>query len=191
MYRGNDAVKKLIALTFSVIAFWAFPCFAEEAKVSPTLTVQKTEQGVTFSLQQLLPDQVNAFYLGRGFTSEQIKPYVESCVYTAVLRNDNAEERIHFLRSGWNVKTNDASQTIKTNAEWLTEFTQQQTTPAALLAFDLAQIPEEQEYEPKGDWNQGMLSVGLPADSVFAITIIWDIAGKPYQLTLNEVNCVK
>ena len=121
-----------------MIAFLAVPSFAEEAKVSPTPTVQKTEQGVTFSLQQLLPDQVNAFYLGRGFTSEQIKSYVESCVYTAVLRNDNVEERIHFVRSGWNVKTNDASQTIKTNAEWLTEFTQQQTTPAALLAFDLA-----------------------------------------------------
>jgi hypothetical protein len=59
------------------------------------------------------------------------------------------------------------------------------------IAFRLAQMPEEQIYEANGDWNQGMLSVDLPLGSKFDLTIIWDIKGKPYELTVHDVECVK
>ena len=63
--------------------------------------------------------------------------------------------------------------------------------PASLIAFRLAQLPEEQEYAPNGDWNQGMLSVNVPPGSTLDITVRWDIKGKPYELTLKEVYCAK
>ena len=152
---------------------------------------EKTEHGVTFSLKQLYPDQVNAFYIGRGFTKEQITPYVEKCVYTAILRNDTAVGRIHFLRKNWKIKNNDKEQNIKENSVWLNLFKSEEVKPSALIAFRLAQIPEEQEYDPNGDWNQGMLSIDIPIGSIFDITIDWDIKGSPYELKLKGVHCAE
>jgi hypothetical protein len=172
---------------------------APETKTSETnqqSTIwQATEQGVTFSLQQIPPDKVDAFYLGRGFTLDQIKPYTKTCVYTGILRNDSAPDKIHFLRKSWSITSNKKTQHPKENAEWLSQFKLLKVKPSALIAFRFAQIPEEQEYETGGDWNRGMLSVNLPVPtkdkvSQFDITIYWDIKGKPYELTLREVKCV-
>jgi len=152
---------------------------------------QQTKHGVTFFLQQLSFDQVTAFYLGRGFSKDQIAPYAKTCVYTVVLRNDKAPGRIRFVRNTWKLKTGQESHNIQDNAKWLALFRQTKVKPSALIAFRLAQFPEEHEYEPGGDWNQGMLSVGLPFGRVFDITINWFVADKIYELTLQEINCVK
>lgn len=147
--------------------------------------------GVTFTLNQLSPDAVGAFYLGRGFTLEQIKPYMESCVYTSVLRNDTAPGRIHFNRNSWSVVHNSKPQALVQTSEWLDRFRQNPVAEPALIAFRLAQLPDEQEYETGGDWNQGMLSVNLPVGSHFDMIVRWDIQGKPYELQLQNINCIE
>lgn len=195
--------------TFFLISLLTSSCFAEKAKPSistssPSIekkTWEATEHGVTFSLMQILPDQIDAFYLGRGFTLNQIKPYAKTCVYMGVLRNDSASGKIHFLRNSWSIVNKDKDknklQYPKANSEWIAKFKLLKVKPSALIAFRFAQLPEEQEYETGGDWNQGMLSVNLPVPtkddkkSQFDITVRWDIKGKPYELTLQEVKCVK
>ena len=171
------------------------PCFAADKKsiLKPTkpTVFEKTAHGVTFSLKQLNPDQVNAFYLGRGFTKAQIKPYTKTCIYTAVLRNDQALGQIHFLRKNWQVSHQDDYKKIVENSEWLELFKKTKVSPTALIAFRLAQIPEEQTYDPNGDWNQGMLSIDLPSGSTFDLSIYWDINGKRDELTLKEVYCAE
>ena len=42
-----------------------------------------------------------------------------------------------------------------------------------------------------GDWNQGMLSLGLPAASQFDLTVRWDVAGEKYETMLQGVQCAK
>ena len=51
-------------------------------------TWSTSHAGVHFSLTQILPQQGDAFYVNRGFSLEQIKPYTSSCVYMTVLRNE-------------------------------------------------------------------------------------------------------
>lgn len=162
-----------------------------QEKVEAIKTWKQVADGVTFRLTQIPVDQVNAFYLGRGFSLEQIKPYAKTCVYTAIMRNDTAEGHIHFLRKNWSVIHKGTGSSIKASADWLKQFKQNDVKPASLIAFRFAQIPEEQEYDTGGDWNQGMLSVDLPLGSQFDIVVRWDIKGKPYELTLNEVSCVE
>lgn len=65
--------------------------------------------GVTFSLTQLLPDQVRAFYVNRGFTLEQIEAYAVSCIFMAVLRNDKAPGVVHFTLQDWSAVTDERS----------------------------------------------------------------------------------
>ena len=184
-------MKTINLLMFTAI--FALPVLSNadnNSNTSGANSWQQTKHGITLYLRQLTNDQVNAFYIGRGFTLEQIKPYADTCVYTTVLRNDNAPGRIHFLRSNWIAKTKNNSQNIRSTSEWLKIFKQSDVPASALIAFRLAQIPEEQEYEPVGDWNQGMLSIDLLSGSL-DIIVNWDIEGKNYNLEIQGVSCVK
>lgn len=184
-----NKVKSVISIF--AIFFLGF-CLAEESEnINRPNTWEKSQHGVTVSLKQLHPDQVDAFYIGRGFTMDQIKPYTKTCVYTVVMRNDKALSRIHFIRSYWKAKNKENEQAIKKSSEWLSLFKVKKVTPSALIAFRLAQFPEEQEYEPNGDWNQGMLSINMPAGSTFDLMVYWDMKGIPYKLKLKEVHCAK
>ena len=161
-----------------------------DANIQNTATWQKTEYGVSFSLKQLLTDQVNAFYIGRGFTLEQIKPYANTCVYTVILRNDNTSDRIDFVRHHWRILHDGKSQAPKKNQDWLTQWKIEGVTASALIGFKFAQLPERQSYAPNGDWNQGMLSIALPVGSQFDLVLNWHSQKQPYQMVLTGVNCV-
>jgi hypothetical protein len=70
-------------------------------------------------------------------------------------------------------------------------FRKSNISASSWIAFRLAQMPEDQIYEANGDWNQGMLSVDLALDNKFDLSIIWDIKGEPYALTIHDIKCVK
>jgi len=131
---------KLLAL-LSLPLFFPLSARAEQQKITEPLTWEKNHQGVDFYLKQLHPDQVKAFYLGRGFSQAQIKSYTDSCVYTSILRNDDAAGRIHFLRKNWRINSKDKQQSIQQNSTWLALFKQKNVSPSALIAFRLAQLP--------------------------------------------------
>ena len=145
--------------------------------------------GVTFFLSQIMPLQLKAFYLNRGFSLEQIEPYVQSCVYMTVLRNDAAEGTIHFISNNWLVRVDGQPHPLVPVSEWIDRFKSEGIKNPALVAFRWAQFPPEQSYEPGGDWNQGMLSMGLEPGTEFDVTARWDINGKEFEATLEGVHC--
>jgi len=181
----------------SVIGLFSLSCFAE--------TIQSTHidsatgagtwrihaHGVSFSLTQILPEQAQAFYVNRGFTLKQIESYTSSCVYMAVLRNDNAPGTIHFIRNNWSILIDGKPHSLVSVDNWVQKLTTDNTKNSALVAFRWAQFPPEQEYETGGDWNQGMLSVGLPSGTQFDAIARWDIDGKAYETKLQGVRCGK
>jgi len=148
-------------------------------------------QGVHLSLTQILPEQALAFYVNRGFSLEQVNAYASSCVYMTVLRNDSAPGIVHFVRNDWTVSVDLQTHHLISTDEWIAQLQAAGANKSSLIAFRWAQFPVEQEYEPAGVWNQGMLSIGLPADSQFNLTARWDIDGKPLQAQLKGVRCAK
>lgn len=171
-------MNKIVLFIFCILTIGFSNGFAKE----------KSKDGVTFSINQINSPAVNAFFLARGFSMEQIKPYSDTCVYTTILRNDNKEDNIHYLRKNWFAKKNTISYSVKTNDYWLKAT---KANPSSWIAFRLSQMPEEQIYEAKGDWNQGMLSIDLLLGNTFDITIVWDTNGKPHELTIEGINCAK
>lgn len=73
--------------------------------------------------------------------------------------------------------------------DWLNRLKSTGAIKSALIAFRWAQFPAEQEYAPNGDWNQGMLAVGLSAGSRFDVVVRWDINGQGYTGALQNVRC--
>ena len=178
-----------------IIGFLSFPSFAEisqSTSVDPITnagTWKTFTHGVNFSLTQILPEQGQAFYVNRGFSLKEIEPYTSSCVYMTVLRNESAPGKIHFISNSWKVLINGKEHSLVSIDKWVKKLTTSNTKKSALIAFRWAQFPSEQEYEPGGDWNQGMLSVGLPAGSKFDVIASWDIEGKVYEAKLQGVQC--
>ncbi|MCU7816107.1 MAG: hypothetical protein KZQ89_07860 [Candidatus Thiodiazotropha sp. (ex Lucinoma kastoroae)] len=145
--------------------------------------------GVTLSLTQILPDQARAFYLNRGLSAVATEPYAKACVYMMILRNDSAPGVVQFRLKDWSVVSTDQSRPPLSVEEWLKRLEGYDLTQAAMIAFRWAQFPPEQAYQPGGDWNQGMLTTGLEADTVFDLIARWDVAGESYQGLLRNVRC--
>lgn len=144
--------------------------------------------GVALSLTQLLPDQLRAFYLNRGFPAEAAEVYATSCAYMTVLRNDAAPGALTFRLADWSISAQSAARPPRPVDDWLTEWRRRGLAEAAVIAFRWAQFPPEQEYEP-GDWNQGMLSVGMPAGAEFDLIARWQAAGQTFEGKLTDVRC--
>lgn len=177
-----------------MILFPGYACSAQSMDVDAAtgiVTWKTSAYGVSFSLTQILPDQARAFYVNRGFTLQQSEVYASSCVFMTVMRNDNAAGTIHFRQSNWSANTNNKTHKLKSVDSWLEQLKKNNVGPTALIAFRWAQFPPEQEYAVGGDWNQGMLSLGLPAGSRFDLTVRWDSKGKDYETTLRGVQCAK
>lgn len=144
--------------------------------------------GVTLRLTQILPDQARAFYINRGFRAEDAEPYATSCVYMAVLRNDAVPGGVHFRLADWRVRVHGDERPLQPVDAWMALWRQRGLSEPARIAFRWAQFPAEQSYEP-GEWNQGMLAVGLPPGSRFDLMARWQAADKPHEGVLTDVLC--
>jgi hypothetical protein len=191
----NKRMKYLIAVLMLGIFFVAGCASTPQTNTVNAATGAKTWQtdteGVHFSLTQIMSEQSQAFYLNRGFSLAQIKPYTSSCIFMVVLRNDDAPGDIHFVSHNWSILVNNKPHKLLPVSHWLERLTTIGAKKSALIAFRWAQFPPEQTYKPGGDWNQGMFSVGLASQSVFDAMATWDIAGKEYAATLTGVQCAK
>jgi hypothetical protein len=148
------------------------------------------QDGVTLSLTQLLPDQVRAFYLNRGFEPADAERFALACVYMTVLRNDSAPSELSFRLADWEVRRNGEARALPSLDAWLSEWEARGVPPSARVAFRWAQFPPEQSYA-QGEWNQGMLATGLPPASRFDLTARWTLAGETFEGRLTDVRCAE
>lgn len=196
MQRQTSPQRATLLMPGILVLLMAFnPLAAAQVERSDSTTGARSwetrHQGVTFSLTQILPEQGDAFYVNRGFTLDQIKPFTSACVFMTVLRNDSAAGSVHFVRKHWSVSVDEQPHSFKTVKQWIELLKQRQASKPALIAFQWAQFPPEQEYQPGGDWNQGMLALELAPDQEFSITARWDIEGRNQATTITGVQCAK
>ena len=147
--------------------------------------------GVSISLTQILPDQLRAFYVNRGFSVAAIEPYAMSCVYMTVLRNDTAAGVARFRLKDWRIVTANESRPPLSGAGWIERLEPVAQGNAPMIAFRWAQFPPEHAYQPGGDWNQGMLSMGLRAGEEFSLIASWTVEGQRFEGELKNVRCAR
>jgi hypothetical protein len=165
---------------------------AQSQRADPATGAETWEtraHGVALRLTQILPDQARAFYLSRGFAAEDAELYATACVFMTVLRNDAAPGALDFRLADWQVRVRGGERrAVRPVEDWLALWQQRGVPQPARIAFRWAQFPPEQEYE-RGEWNQGMLAVGLPPGERFDLAARWQVAGKTYEGALTDVRC--
>ncbi|NNK14860.1 MAG: hypothetical protein HKP52_11535 [Desulfofustis sp.] len=190
-YRYRTCLQKCVCALIGVSALTSVAA-DQNHTVDETTGIESWETsvaGVSVSLTQILPDQLRAFYVNRGFDSEVIEPYAKSCVYMTVLRNDAAAGVVRFRLSEWRINTKSGVRPLVSTETWVERLQMAKPGNAAMVAFRWAQFPPEHAYEPGGDWNQGMLSIGLAPGAEFDLSVRWEIDGKQYYGELTNVRC--
>jgi hypothetical protein len=131
-------------------------------------------EGTSFTFNQRLPDQTRAFFQGRGFTPQQAEPLARDCVFQAIIRNGaEAAAPMTLNLAGWRVHpTGGSAQPLRLEAQWQEQWERMGVSPPARIAFRWALFPTEQRFEP-GDWNMGMITLGLAPGSRFDLEVIW------------------
>jgi len=159
--------------------------------ITSSLAQEKVSQGVMFSIKPLPSSGVSTFFAGRGFSEKQIKSYANSCVFSTILRNDTAKGSIHFFRKDWTATYKGKEYHIKPTSYWVDLFDNLNVKLPQKIAFELGQIPEEQTYDPVGDWNEGMISFDIPRGVAVDVTVRYDIKGEKHEIKVQNVKCVK
>jgi hypothetical protein len=192
-------------MTFKPLASWLLTlapalslCASVHAAAQPVrsdpdsgaATWETSSHGVTLSLTQILPDQARAFYLNRGFPAQAAERYATACVFMTILRNDAAPGELSFRLADWSVQSAGQARPPNAVEAWAAQWQALGLTEAAQIAFRWAQFPPQQEYAV-GEWNQGMLTTGLPPGAPFDLIARWTVAGKTYEGKLENVVCAR
>jgi len=150
------------------------------------------DESATITLNQLLPDQVRAFFQGRGFNAEQSEHIAGFCVFQTVVRNEaEADEPLEVDITDWRVlRDGMESGTPRTAASWDTEWQSRDIGQAPRIAFRWALFPTSQTFAP-GDWNMGMLTLDLPAGETFDLHIGWRRDGQTKNLEMTGISCAE
>ncbi len=147
------------------------------------------ENGVFFSLTQMLPDQARAFFTARGFDQAAAEAYAQACVFQTVLRNESAAT-IATHPADWRAHAGKERLAPKLDKDWLPEWKKRGLPESARIAFRWAQFPAGQTFEP-GDWNQGMTAFALPRRAGFDLVVQWRENGQIRKNILKGVKCAE
>lgn len=164
---------------------------AEPIRVDPqtgAATWETRARGVTVSLTQLLPDQVRAFYVARGFALADAEVFATACVFMTVLRNEDVPGELSFRLADWTLRQDGRDVPLPSLEDWMSQWAAREVPEAARLAFRWAQFPPDQTYAP-GEWNQGMLATGLKPGSRFDLIVRWTVADQTHEERLDNVRC--
>lgn len=145
--------------------------------------------GVYLSLTPILPDQVRAFYLGRGFDAASAELLATTvCVFQTVFRNESVGSGVAFDLAEWRAYTGAGGQPLKLERDWQREWERRGLPPGARSAFRYALYPTTHRYDV-GDWNMGMTTYALPLGSRFDLRFVWHEGTSRREGWLRDVRC--
>jgi len=153
--------------------------------------------GLDLKFLQRLPDQTRGFFLGRGFTEEQANDIATQCVFQTVAKNNQSKPEgkpVSIDLSQWKVFVNGKEGRVKLKEYWkkqwqALEHTDKKVRMSAQIAFRWATFPSQQQFEPGGDYNWGMISFGLPPGQYFDLQVNWLNGDKPYTMLIKNIQC--
>lgn len=156
---------------------------------TPVETREIRASGVYLSLTPILPDQVRAFYLGRGFDADAAELLATTaCVFQTVFRNEAVAGGIAFDLADWRARTDRGEQPLKLERQWQQDWARRGIPAGPRTAFRYALFPTEHRYEV-GDWNMGMTTYLLPPGSRFDLKFVWREGDNRREAVLREVRC--
>lgn len=150
------------------------------------------ENGVELELIQRLPDQSRAFFQGRGFSSRVADEIGNSCILQVIARNNQDKAKgtsVTFNLQDWLVKFDNQLHGIKLKETWDASWSLQEVNQPARLAFRWATFPTQQTFDAGGDYNWGMVSIGLTPGDRFDLQVNWTENSQKKNYWIKSIHC--
>ena len=142
-------------------------------------------------LVQRLPDQTRAYFVARGFTSQEAEKIAQSCVFQTIYKNTSTPEAkltIQYDLTEWQVTQNGKGSPIKTRETWRKEWQSQNVRQSAIIAFQWSLLPTQQSYQA-ADYNWGMMIFDLPPGSLFDLNLKWRENNVIQNASIPKIQC--
>lgn len=150
--------------------------------------------GLSLELAPLTPEQVRAFFIGRGFApadAEQIA--ATACLFRSAIGHagsDPADPPIAIRLADWRVVHGGTSRPPRLREDWEAIWSERKVAEEAAIAFHWALFPSEQTFSAT-DYNWGFLTFALPPGSTFDLKVAWQQGGVPRSHELSKLECGK
>jgi hypothetical protein len=144
------------------------------------------------TLAQLLPDQVRAFFQGRGFSAAQSERVATGCVFQLVIRNGAAADAAMTVELPvWRVERAGGDVgSPRLAAAWEAEWVRLGVASGPRVAFRWALFPARQRFAP-GDWNMGMLTFDLAHGTTFDLHAAWHAGSQVRSVRFRDLACAE
>ncbi|SCZ58390.1 hypothetical protein [Thiohalomonas denitrificans] len=148
------------------------------------------DDAASITFNQRLPDQSRAYFQGRGFRSEEAEQIAQNCVFQAVIRNRaDASAAMQLDLADWRVvPVGSEPRPLRLESDWQAEWEQRSVGQGARIAFRWSLFPTVQTFQP-GDWNMGMITIGLPPGEPFDLEVNWRQGEESRRLRFENMRC--
>jgi hypothetical protein len=141
-----------------------------------------SRDGVTLELTQRTPEQVQAFYLGRGFPPELARRIADYCVLVVALRNQSRDP-IRYELDRWRYLPPDGTvRSPRPKEDWIREWREYG------VIFGFSQLSGAQTFQP-GDWNGAMVTFEVSHGGRFDLHYQWTTQDREITGTIKGVHC--
>lgn len=153
---------------------------------------QWSGNGLRLEVQALTLDQTRAFFLGRGFdgtTADEIAR--TGCFFRSDMGNASGvsgDPVVELDLARWRVERGAGSHPPRLREDWRELWKTRGIAPAPRTAFHWALFPTRQSFSP-GDYNWGMITMGLEPGSRFRLQVSWRRGGRAESTVLNGLEC--
>jgi len=152
-----------------------------------------SEGNFQLELIQRSPEQTRSFFQARGFDSNIANDIATSCVLQTIVRNteaDNKTEAINISLKNWYFVTADGTKKLlKLKETWNKEWKEGSISSPARIAFRWATFPTTQRFDPGGDFNWGMISIGPKPNTVFDLHVFWEQGDIQHDAWIKQMTC--
>jgi len=193
MHRLNQYLLCSLCFFFSVFLS-AAEIIKSVDKETQLISWKLIENNFQLELIQRSPQQTRSFFQARGFSAELANDIATHCVLQTIVRNteaENSQDSISVSLKDWRFNTAEyaGEEPIKLKESWAEEWKEGDISNAARVAFRWATFPTEQVFEPGGDYNWGMISVGPKPDTAFHLHVFWKQGNKTKNAWITNMHC--
>lgn len=129
-----------------------------------------------------------AFYVARGFASDVIRPYAQTCGFSFAMKNLGSAV-LNTRLAEWRATGRDGqSAGMRLPVEWDRKWAAAHVSEAARIAFRWAQFQAENTFQP-GDWIMGMATLDTPLSGSFRLTARYHDEKGVHEIALDNLVC--
>ena len=120
-----------------------------QAADKPPIRFSFSGQGLTVHAMPRTPDQMTAFYAGRGFPANMLTPISHVCFLTVSMRHTR-RDAVWLEPSRWRIVDAEGHSVQRLNRDfWNRVWETMQAPPASRATFGWSQLPENRDLQPE------------------------------------------